>query len=203
MLDLLDYRRRVGNLYREIREDDDPERAWNHWRTVRDDLFRTHPQSALDEDQKRAFRGLSYFDYDLHYRIIAEVDTDVEPHTYTVEVGADGRFTYRRFGKVRIDLPEGSGVLHIYWIEGYGGGVFLPFKDATSGHETYGAGRYLLDSIKGADLGSTDNVLILDFNFAYHPSCHYNPRWVCPLAPVENRLPVPVRAGERLFDQSG
>jgi uncharacterized protein (DUF1684 family) len=80
--------------------------------------------------------------------------------------------------------------------------VFLPFKDATSGHETYGAGRYLLDTIKGADLGSVDNQLVLDFNFAYHPSCHYNPRWVCPLAPIENRLPFPVKAGERLFDQS-
>ena len=88
--------------------------------------------------------------------------------------------------------------LTLYWLLGYGGGVFLPFADATSGRETYGAGRYLLDTIKGADLGSTpDGLTVLDFNFAYNPSCVYSPRYLCPLAPPANRLPMPVRAGER------
>ncbi|MGH6914787.1 MAG: DUF1684 domain-containing protein, partial [Geminicoccales bacterium] len=89
--------------------------------------------------------------------------------------------------------------LCVYWIGGYGGGVFLPFRDATSGRQTYGGGRYLLDSIKSADLGETsDGRVILDFNFAYHPSCAYSDRWICPLSPVENTLPVAIRAGERL-----
>jgi uncharacterized protein (DUF1684 family) len=87
--------------------------------------------------------------------------------------------------------------LDVYWLEGYGGGLFLPFADATSGSETYGAGRYLLDTVKGADLGSSEEELVLDFNFAYNPSCAYDPQWVCPLAPAANRLGVPVRTGER------
>jgi uncharacterized protein (DUF1684 family) len=87
--------------------------------------------------------------------------------------------------------------LELYWLEGYGGGVFLSFRDATAGRETYGAGRYLLDTVKGSDLGTSDRRLVLDFNFAYNPSCAYDPRWACPLAPPANRLAIPIRAGER------
>ncbi len=93
-------------------------------------------------------------------------------------------------------LPIGE--LDVYWIAVYGGGVFIPFRDATSGSETYGAGRYLLDTIKGADLGGSGDRLVLDFNYAYHPSCAYDPRWSCPLAPPANRLESAVRVGERL-----
>ena len=96
----------------------------------------------------------------------------------------------------RIELPMGS--LDVFWVSVYGGGVFIPFRDATNGIETYGAGRYLLDTVKGADLGGTDGRLIVDFNYAYHPSCTYDPKWSCPLAPPSNRLTVPIRAGERL-----
>jgi uncharacterized protein (DUF1684 family) len=88
--------------------------------------------------------------------------------------------------------------LALYWLEAYGGGVFLPFRDETSGTETYGAGRYLLDTVKGADLGEEGGRLVLDFNLAYNPSCAYDPRWACPLAPPENRLTIPIRAGERV-----
>ncbi|HEX2196540.1 MAG TPA: DUF1684 domain-containing protein, partial [Actinomycetota bacterium] len=87
--------------------------------------------------------------------------------------------------------------LDVFWISGYGGGLFLPFRDATSGASTYGAGRYLYDTIKGADLGTEDGKLVLDFNFAYNPSCAYDPRWACPLAPPGNVLDVAVEAGER------
>ena len=80
----------------------------------------------------------------------------------------------------------------------YGGGVFLPFRDETNGATTYGAGRYVLDTVKGADLGGADGRLVVDFNYAYHPSCAYDPRWSCPLAPATNRLVGPVEAGERL-----
>ena len=85
----------------------------------------------------------------------------------------------------------------LYWLEGYGGGVFLPVADATSGKTTYGAGRYVLDTVKGADLGTDGERLVLDFNFAYNPSCAYDPAWVCPLATPSNRLSVPIEAGER------
>ena len=72
-----------------------------------------------------------------------------------------------------------GGELTVYWLGGYGGGVFMPFGDATNGSTTYGGGRYLLDGVKGADLGVVDGRLILDFNFAYNPSCAYSTRWVC------------------------
>ena len=104
---------------------------------------------------------------------------------------------FRRFGAVRFELGGEPQELALYWLEGYGGGVFLPFADATGRTQTYGGGRYLLDTVKGADLGDEDGRLVLDFNFAYNPSCAYDPRWVCPLSPPENRLAVEVRAGER------
>ena len=83
---------------------------------------------------------------------------------------------------------------------GYAGGLFIPFRDATNGTETYGAGRYLVDAAKSADLGGdpATGTLIVDFNFAVQPSCAFDPRWACPLAPPENRLDIPIRAGERL-----
>ncbi|MCL4251119.1 MAG: DUF1684 domain-containing protein [Anaerolineae bacterium] len=199
MLDLLDYRRRVGDLYRRIREAEMPAAAWQDFRRTRDDLFRAHPQSPLDADQKRAFGGLRYFDYAPAYRVVATVDTQVEPVHVTYDLGDDGQFACRRFGQVRAALPTGETILSLYWIEGYAGGVFLPFGDSTNREATYGGGRYLLDTIKGADLGMAGERIVLDFNFAYNPSCAYNPRWVCPLAPPENRLPFPVHAGELAF----
>ena len=108
--------------------------------------------------------------------------------------------TFQRFGWVDVPFPAGQRRLALYWLEGYAGGLFLSFRDATSGVETYGGGRYLLDAAKSADLGGdvTTGTLILDFNFAYQPSCAFDPRWVCPLTVPENRLDLPIRAGERL-----
>jgi len=108
-------------------------------------------------------------------------------------IDIDG-FPFRRFAAATFEL----GSLELYWLEGYGGGVFLPFADETRGTETYGAGRYLLDTVKGSYLGLEGGRLVLDFNFAYNPSCSYDDRWACPLTPPPNRLPIPVRAGERL-----
>lgn len=197
-LDLLDWRRRVLALYAEIRAETDPRVGWERWRGVRRELITGHPQSPIRDAAARAsFPGPKYFDYDPAARVLAEVDA-AEPERRVFEGSADGRFEMTRFGVARFDLYGGSHALSLYWIEGYGGGVFLSFRDRTSGRETYGAGRYLLDTIKGADLGSERGRLVLDFNFAYHPSCSYDPVWACPLAPPENRLDVPVRAGERL-----
>jgi len=161
-------------------------------------LFRTHAQSPLDEAQKATFVGLPYYDYDPAYRVRVRLNTEVEQTVLDVELGDDGHFRCTRFGQVTFTLPTGTGTLSVYWINGYGGGVFLPFGDATNRQTTYGAGRYLYDTIKGADLGTAGDDITLDFNYAYHPSCAYNIRWVCPLAPVENRLPFPIPAGERL-----
>jgi len=194
-LELLDWRRRIFSLYAEVRAGE-PAIGHARWRAVRDELFRSHPQSPLDVEGRRFFSGLRYFEYDPALRFAASVDPRpgerVEIQTSTGEAMA-----MRRFGVV--DLPVGR--LEVYWIDVYGGGVFIPFRDATSGTTTYGGGRYLLDTIKGADLGSTEaGALVLDFNFAYHPSCHYHHRWSCPLAPRENHLTVPIEAGEMAYE---
>jgi uncharacterized protein len=195
-LDLLDWKRRVFALYADARTSDDAESAWRRWRDGRDALFGSHPQSPFARESRAAFAGLPYFDYDPAWRVLGEV---VPGDGALRDVAASGGETvrFRRFGVVQFELAGSPGELALFWLEGYGGGVFLPFADATSGKETYGGGRYLLDTVKGADLGEADGHLVLDFNFAYNPSCSYDPRWVCPLSPPENRLPVEVRAGER------
>jgi uncharacterized protein (DUF1684 family) len=192
-LDLLDYRRRVWALYAEVRDlrRRDPAAAHRRWREERDVLFGTHPQSALPPEERPTFRGLNYHDYDASFSFTAPIRR-LPDERYDVPTSTGGVIPFVRFGAV--DLPVGS--LEVFWLDAYGGGVFLPFRDGTSGATTYGGGRYLLDTAKGADLGATGDRLILDFNFAYHPSCHYDPQWVCPLAPLANRLAAPIRAGE-------
>jgi uncharacterized protein (DUF1684 family) len=195
LLDLLDYRRRVNDLYGEARtlRERDPRAAHRRWREVRDDLFRSHPQSALPSDERAGFRGLAYYDYDPAF-VFTAIVRPVTHEPYDVDTSTGGVIPFVRFGAV--DLPIGT--LEVLWLDQYSGGVFLPFRDATSGKTTYGGCRYLLDTAKGADLGSRGGALVLDFNFAYHPSCVYDPKWVCPLAPLTNRLGAAVEAGERL-----
>jgi uncharacterized protein (DUF1684 family) len=196
-LELADYRRRVAQMYAAVRQSTgEPEQAWRRYRMERENLFRTHPQSALDRDQKEGFSGLSYFPYNPGLRLQVEVDSHVEPDVLEVQLEEDGLTRLRRFGKVAFELERQPLELSLFWVMGYGGGVFLPFRDATAPDETYGGGRYLLDTIKGADLGNERGRLVLDFNYAYNPSCAYNPRWHCPLAPRENWLAVALRAGE-------
>ncbi len=201
-LQLLDWRRRVHALYAEVRAARDPRAAWARWRAERDKLFKTHPQSPLAPEQRAAFTGLEYFPYDPAWRVEGVVEPEAAPEAFTLALREDGTFRMRRFARVRFRLGGADWTLAVFWIEGYGGGLFLPFRDATNGDETYGGGRYLLDTIKGADLGGEGNRIVLDFNFAYNPSCAYHPRWHCPLAPQENRLALLVRAGERAFTQT-
>jgi uncharacterized protein (DUF1684 family) len=195
-LSLLDWKRRVFDLYAQVRDAADPQDAWLHWRAARDELFRNHPESPLLPGARDNFAGLAYWPYDPTLRVGAEV---VEREPEMLEIGTSGGGTIRfgRFAAARFDLADTHQELQLYWLEGYGGGVFLPFADATAGRESYGGGRYLLDTVKGSDLGSTDRTILLDFNFAYNPSCAYDPHWVCPLAPSPNRMPLRIEAGER------
>jgi uncharacterized protein (DUF1684 family) len=203
-LELADYRRRVAQLYTAVRNArTDPEDAWRQYRTEREILFRTHPQSALDPDQKEHFNGLPYFPYNPDLRLRVQVDTNVKPDVLEIQLQEDGITRLRRFGKVNFELQGQRLELSLFWVLGYGGGIFLPFRDATGPDETYGGGRYLLDTIKGADLGEEGGRMVLDFNFAYNPSCAYNPRWHCPLAPRENWLAVALRAGELKYPEGG
>lgn len=115
----------------------------------------------------------------------------------TLDTGTDGATRLRQVGWVTLPAPYDTR-LAVWWLEQYGGGLFLPLRDATAGHSSYGGGRYLLDTAKGADLGGTHTGLIVDLNFLYHPSCRYDARWACPLAPPENTIDLPVEAGERI-----
>jgi uncharacterized protein len=196
IVDLLDWKRRIFELYASVRATDDPRQAWATWRSERDGLFRTHPSSPIPDGRRRGFRGLSYFDYDPQARVLGEI-TPAEPARFDITTSGDETLGFTRFATARFELAQRPLSLELYWLDGYGGGLFIPFADTTSRDETYGAGRYLLDTVKGSDLGLDGGRLVLDFNFAYNPSCAYDPRWVCPLAPPPNRLDVAVRAGEK------
>jgi uncharacterized protein (DUF1684 family) len=194
---LWDWRRQVADLYSGVRAARDPESAWTHWRARRDALFAHHPQTPLD--QVAGFTGIPCYPYNSALRFAVSLNPIPDAASEPYAAGADGEVMLRPFARTHGLRTALGGELTLYWITGYGGGVFLPFADATNGSETYGAGRYLLDSIKSADLGTTrTGETILDFNFAYFPSCAYSPRWTCPLPPPANRLAVAVRGGERL-----
>jgi uncharacterized protein (DUF1684 family) len=194
-LTLLDWRRRVADMYSAVRAKlpSDAPAAHARWRSTRDELFRTHPQSPLLPSDRATFAGLPYYDYDPRLAKRGKVRSLPEER-YDVGTSDGGVIPFVRFGAVDLDV----GSLEVFWLDAYSGGVFLPFRDATAGKTTYGGGRYLLDTAKSADLGAIGDELILDFNFAYHPSCRYDPKWVCPLAPLGNRLQVAIEAGERM-----
>jgi AhpD family alkylhydroperoxidase len=194
-LELLDWRRRVAAMYMAVRASatDAPADALSRFRADRDQLFREHPASPLGPARRARFARLPYWPHDPSLRFEAVVDTAPPEPVVASSIGGE-TFGLVRIGRVQIPVGD----LEVYWVDVYGGGIFVPFRDATSGYETYGGGRYLLDTVKGADLGGQDGRLVLDFNYAYHPSCAYDPRWSCPLAPPANRLDAPVLAGERL-----
>jgi uncharacterized protein (DUF1684 family) len=194
-LDLLDWRRRMSELFADLRRRPNDAEALAWFRAEKDQLFREHPQSPIPAPDRQHFAGLAYWPYDPSARIEALfIPVDEQP------TNAAGEVPFRRIGQLVFQVQHTPLRLGAFWIEGYAGGLFVPFTDATSGHESYGGGRYLLDSVKGADFGSdaAAGLVSLDFNYAYHPSCTYDPRWVCPLAPPDNRLAIPILAGERL-----
>jgi uncharacterized protein (DUF1684 family) len=194
-LTLLDWRRRVADMYSGVRSKlpADAPAARALWRSTRDELFRAHPQSPIPPSERAMFRGLPYYEYDPRFAKRGKI-RPLREERYDVPTSSGGVIPFVRFGAVDLDV----GSLEVYWLDAYSGGVFLPFRDATAGKTTYGGGRYLLDTAKSADLGANGDELVLDFNFAYHPSCRYDPKWVCPLAPPGNRLQVAIEAGERM-----
>jgi uncharacterized protein (DUF1684 family) len=214
-LDLADWRRRVAALYSEVRRLSvaNVAAALVLWRSTREGLYREHPSSPVPSDRQAAFRA-AHFDHDPSLRFEVEVVADRPPPpaegpidfatasaiAMDLPVSAGGTMSFSRIGHVEIPFATGPCRLGVFWMAGYAGGLFIPFRDATNGVETYAAGRYLVDAAKSADLGGdpTRRTLILDFNFAYQPSCAFDPKWACPLAPPENHLDLPIRAGERL-----
>jgi uncharacterized protein (DUF1684 family) len=199
-LDLADWRRQVSGLYASMRRDRRaPQLRLVAFRAGKDRLFADHPSSPVPADARRSWPGLAYWRHDASLRLRARLEPDPDAPALDLPRSDKGvAMPFSRIGWVSFEVAGTSSRLAVYWLNEYSGGLFIPFRDATSGTETYGAGRYLWDSAKGADLGSVEDELVVDFNYAYHPSCVYDPRWSCPLAPQENWLSVPVPAGERL-----
>jgi uncharacterized protein (DUF1684 family) len=194
-LDLLDWKRRIFALYEHVRSERDPETAWNVWRETREELYRTHPQSPLPAETRTAY-GDAFFPYDAAFRVAAEV-VDAEPVPSPIPVSTGDTLAFNRVGLARFELGGHEHDLELHWNEGYGGGILVAVADETTGGATYAGGRYVLDTVKGADLGGADGHLVLDFNFAYNPSCAFDARWSCPLAPAANRLTARLEVGER------
>lgn len=196
-LEVADWRRRVHATYAAVRNAASPQEGFDAWRTARDELFLSHPQSPLLRDDVLRSTGVPYYPYDPALRFLAPLTPVPDEIIHEVRSANDGTITMRRIGQVM--LPDPADVtLDVWWLAQYGGGIFLPLRDGTAGQETYGGGRYLLDTAKGADLGTAPDGLVIDLNFLYHPSCRYNPAWECPLAPEGNTIGIPIRAGERL-----
>ena len=211
-LSLADWRRQVADLYAEVRRTaaSDPHAAWTLWRTTRERLFTEHPDSPVPAAMRASFRA-RHWPYDDSLRFVLPVlDEPPEPQAgirlslapgeaLQLPMSVGDALDFRRIGWIEVPFPDGSRRLGLYWMAGYAGGLFLPFRDTTNGDATYAAGRYLLDTAKGADLGAdSSGRLVIDFNFSFHPSCAFDPVWSCPLAPPENRLDLAVEAGERL-----
>ena len=195
---LAHWRMLINDLYSQIRSIEDPERAWKLWHKVRTDMFYNHVMSPVSEDRLDHFQEIEVFPYDPSYRFAVRL-VEIAHQREGINLGNDGEITLLRVARTS-GLEEVLGnELDVFWIEGYGGGIFIPFKDGSSGKETYGGGRYLVDAIKGSDLGLDDaNNLILDFNFAYNPSCSMSDKYVCPLAPAQNTFASKILAGEKI-----
>jgi uncharacterized protein (DUF1684 family) len=196
-LALADWRRHTAELYADVRRAPAPADGHALWRAGRDRMFSRHPQSPLGAGDGLRSSGLPYWPYDPRWRFALPLVGEHERVSYEVPTAPQEVTRIRQIGWVQLPVAVG-GRLAVWWLEQYGGGIFVPFRDATAGSSTYGAGRYLLDTAKGADLGLDAAMMVLDFNFSYHPSCRYDPAWQCPLAPPQNVLAVAIEAGERL-----
>ena len=190
-LELADYRAAVARMYLEPTD-------LAGFRTRRDKLFATHPQSPIPAAERAAFTGVRYFPPDDE----AIADVELRPADGEIDIdtgGEDGVVHYTRAGI--LETPWGE--LSLWWISAYGGGLFLPVRDGTCGDQTYGGGRYLTDTVKGTYGRGVEllggNRVRLDMNYLYNPSCAYDDRWLCPLAPPENRVAARIEAGELTY----
>ncbi|HEX4019072.1 MAG TPA: DUF1684 domain-containing protein [Frankiaceae bacterium] len=196
-LELIDWRRRVSELYGEVRAAASPEAGHALWRAGREALFRDHPQSPLPAGDPLRDTGIPVWPYRPALRFEVPLEPADEVAELRIPTGGDVTTVMRLVGRVSIPAPVSARV-DVWWLQQYAGGLFLPLRDGTAGGSSYGGGRYLLDTAKGSDLGGSDSGLVIDLNFLYHPSCRYSPEWVCPLAPQGNTIAARVEAGERM-----
>jgi len=196
-LQVADFRRRVHARYAAVRAAASPQEGHAVWAAGHEELLRGHPVSPLLPQHRGAGVRVRVAPYDPAWRFEVPV-LAAAPERIEVRTGTDGVVAYDRVGRVEV---ADVGTLDVWWHAGYGGGFFVPVRDAGARDDGYGGGRYLLDTVKGADLGTVPgpdgDLLVVDLNFTYHPSCAYDPRWACPLAPPGNVLDVAVPVGEQ------
>ena len=161
------------------------------FRAEKDDFFKHHPQSPLTPEQRRDFSGLQYFPENAALQLEVPVERLFDQQPMQMQTSTGGVQAYVRYGKFKFEVDGQPTELTIYQNEN---GYFLPFVDSLAGKETYPAGRYLEPEPLPGDR------FLVDFNIAYNPYCAYNEMWSCPITPAENRLKVPIRAGEQLFE---
>ncbi|HKP52285.1 MAG TPA: DUF1684 domain-containing protein [Chloroflexia bacterium] len=178
-------------------DEDAAKRQLEAFRRQKDKFFQESEDSPLLHEDKHHFQGLNYYPVDLGYRVVATLVEEAHPGIFKVQTTTGDHKEYTRLGRLEFELdgqplrltaflPPADEPLH-------GNRLFVPFRDKTSGKETYGAGRYIDLNKRASD------QYVLDFNRAYNPYCAYSPYYSCPLPPGENSLPVEVRAGEKLF----
>jgi uncharacterized protein len=196
---LVEWREKIGEIYKEIRSSHgaDPRRAWERFREQRDSLYKHHSCSALTEAEKLQFGGFPNYPYDPRFCFTGEVEYAANGTVYTARI-SEAELPYRKIASANLDYLGKAHALAIYWLDIYGGGIWIPIGDETNGETTYAGGRYLFDTCKGANLGMSKDgrKILLDMNFLYPPSCSLNAQWICPLCPSENKLPFRIEAGE-------
>ncbi|HEU5101304.1 MAG TPA: DUF1684 domain-containing protein [Roseiflexaceae bacterium] len=163
-----------------------------HFRAQKDAFFKTHRQSPLTAGQRVAFEGLRYFPENPELRLVLPLEQFADKDGIVMQTSTGDERGYIRYGRLYF-MVDGQEVALTVYADEHSGAFFLPFVDALRGRETYGAGRYLEPELLG------DGRLLVDFNLAYNPYCAYNEDWSCPITPPENRLAVPIRAGEQLY----
>ena len=179
--------------------------AWREeldsYRDQKDEQFANARASPLPPEEREGFDGLEYFDPDPDYRVAATVELDDGDETVTMETTADGEQLYERTARLHFEVPNASGETTEQTLVAYqrvdhdGGSLFVPFRDKTTGQQTYSGGRYMELHYEGElEDGAT---IPLDFNLAFSPFCAYSDAYECPLPPRENWLEIAIPAGER------
>lgn len=195
-LDQLDFGRKMQAIYAGVRDRRIPaEQRWQYWVAARNELLGGHPQSPVPAAQRAHFVDLAYYAYDPALRFAVDVDIDVQPEQLAL-AGAQ----VQRVGRVHFPIAGSTVSLSLFSLQGYGGGLLLPFADASArSGRTYAGTRWLLDTPHGADLGEEHGKLVLDFNFAYNPANAYDPAAPRHDAPAENQLALAIPAGEQVY----
>jgi uncharacterized protein (DUF1684 family) len=164
-------------------------------REQKNTFFSIHPQSPIPLEEREKFKGLNYYPPDPDYRFKLKLHEHPKKKTIKMSYTRGEEQQFIRWGEFRFKIGAQEQVLHAYKSNPNEDRLFVPFRDATSGMETYGAGRYL-DLEPKRDC-TPDGKWILDFNKAYNPWCAYSENYTCPFVPPENWLKVPIHAGEK------